>query len=56
MLEECQRFIEEWRLVHRERDAEIRGGKPVNIEGGEDSPDWVQAEGSGLLNRVMLNH
>ena len=55
MLEGCQRLIEEWRLVHRERDAEIRDGKPVNIEGGEDSSDWVQAEGSGLLSRVMLN-
>ena len=43
MLEERQRLIEEWRLVHREWDAEIRGGKPVNIEGGEDSPDSVQA-------------
>jgi SET domain len=43
MLEERQRLIEEWRLVHREWDSEIGGGKPVNTEGGEDSPDWVQA-------------
>lgn len=33
MLEERQRLIEEWRLVHREWDAEIRGGEPANDEG-----------------------
>ena len=36
MLEKRQRLIEEWRLVHREWDAEIRGRKRVNIE---DSPN-----------------
>lgn len=55
MLEERQRLIEEWRLVHREWDAEIRGGKPVNIEGGEDSPDWVQAPVAlGHLEKLVM--
>lgn len=55
MLEKRQRLIEEWRLVHGEWDAEVRGGKPVNIEGGEDSPDWVRAPVAlrGLEKLVM---